>query len=950
MGHNITLTWNPNPEPDIKGYHILKNNTGNGSSGPFHHIKTMNEYSTKYEVTNLSEETTYYFRIIAFDNLLSNSTYSKVASSKTLDVTPPSKPTGLSNFYISGTQVDLTWNANPEADIAGYSIYMNDTGNGPNGNYILIDTVILGSNSYNVFGLKEEITYHFKIRAFDEVPNNSSFSDVLSVTTLDKTAPKPPYNLIAKAVSNDQINLSWNLDPEPDQVGFYVYMNDTNNHAYGTFHIIQTIIGSENSYAISGLLEQISYHFKIKAFDEVPNNSSFSNVASATTFDVTPPDKPTGLIATAVSDTEVNLQWDENTESDIEGYLIFINDTNNGPTGDFHLIHTIVGKNTNYKVTDLNEKITYYFRIKAYDEVPNYSIFSKVASATTPDLTHPSVPTGLIVSNPTENSLTLSWNANPENDVIRYILNRGSSSSGPFIEISFEPIIGTQVIDTGLKEEVSYYYKIKAVDDADLESEFSNVVSGTTILGQYAPEINNSIDEIKIAEDSYNDQAINLYYLFKDKNDEPLNFRYKGQKQIKVTIFQDNGMVILVPEKNWNGQETISFFANDSKLEISKNINVIVTPVNDPPGPAYIVTPDEGIEIYENETLDFEGDCNDPDLMYGDKLTFKWSSNITGEIGIGEHLKDIQLPIGIHQITLEVEDTVRKRSSTTVNISVLAIIDTPENNTPDDNLPATKGKGEDFNIYILIIILIIIIIIIIGLFLYFRNKKHKLEAMGIPEEGQEQVLQPVETNKSTNGVSEPIGIEPTTTLPQTQTIEDSAITTTGVQELLMQAPATTLPAQPTVEPPPQLPPATSTYPPGPEPEPYYQTDTQPDYVPYPEAPPPEVQPGPTPFQEPIVTQPPAEIQYNAYVQPEVQQPQVQEQPIQQQPTIEAPQPQQQVTPTPTPQTPTPTHPQTQPQQQTQPLTTPCPLCNQQIAEYSNPCPHCGGELEWGDSS
>jgi len=29
----------------------------------------------------------------------------------------------------------------------------------------------------------------------------------------------------------------------------------------------------------------------------------------------------------------------------------------------------------------------------------------------------------------------------------------------------------------------------------------------------------------------------------------------------------------------------------------------------------------------------------------------------------------------------------------------------------------------------------------------------------------------------------------------------------------------------------------------------------------------------------------------------------------------------------------------------QPLMKQCPLCQQQIAEYSNPCPHCGGELQ-----
>jgi hypothetical protein len=86
-------------------------------------------------------------------------------------------------------------------------------------------------------------------------------------------------------------------------------------------------------------------------------------------------------------------------------------------------------------------------------------------------------------------------------------------------------------------------------------------------------------------------------------------------------------------------------------------------------------------------------------------------------------------------------------------------------------------------------------------------------------------------------------------------------------------------------------------------------------------------------------------------QPETQ---VQERPIQQQEPVEMPQ--EQLVPVVSPERPLPTQeigeqePESQPEALQQPLTTLCPLCNQQIPEYSNPCPNCGGALEWGDSS
>ncbi|UCH89200.1 MAG: right-handed parallel beta-helix repeat-containing protein, partial [Thermoplasmata archaeon] len=109
-GFTISLAWNKNPESDIAGYHILMNDTGAGSAGPYYHIMTVGNALTQYLVTQLTQEPTYYYVIMAFDGVPSNSSYSNFASETTLDVTAPAAPTGLIATNPTGHSIDLTWN------------------------------------------------------------------------------------------------------------------------------------------------------------------------------------------------------------------------------------------------------------------------------------------------------------------------------------------------------------------------------------------------------------------------------------------------------------------------------------------------------------------------------------------------------------------------------------------------------------------------------------------------------------------------------------------------------------------------------------------------------------------------------------------------------------------------------------------------------------------------
>ena len=70
----------------------------------------------------------------------------------------------------------------------------------------------------------------------------------------------------------------------------------------------------------------------------------------------------------------------------------------------------------------------------------------------------------------------------------------------------------------------------------------------------------------------------------------------EGPMNIQVIIYENNGTVILIPKKNWNGQETLVFYANDSRFEIFEEIKITVIPVNDPPEQVKIIKPNHKIE------------------------------------------------------------------------------------------------------------------------------------------------------------------------------------------------------------------------------------------------------------------------------------------------------------------------------------------------------------------
>jgi parallel beta-helix repeat protein len=578
-----------------------------------------------------------------------------------------------------------------------------------------------GSGSIVNFANKQNNSYYYRARAFND-DYEGLWSEPVSV--LVDWPPNTPTGLRVINPTAHEVTLLWNTSPDADLKGYYIMVNDTGNGSVGPFHVVRSISSLATQDTISNLAEKTEYHFALIAFDKNDLNSSYSNVVSVTTKDITSPAAPSEFTATAISDIEIRLNWSLNTESDVAGYIIYMNDTGKDHTGTFHNISMLNANINSYLVSGLMEQTTYYFKILAFDDVWNNSTLSEIALATTLDLTPPSAPTDLKVLLSTNNSLTFSWSPSVDKDVIGYLVFKGLSSdqeSENFTQLNLELITETTFKDTGLTEDTEYYYAVRSVDDVDWKSEYSEVLVGKTRLDQHPPEINNSLRDFKITEDTYDNTSIDLYVWFKDPNHDTLNFKSKGQEYITVTIFQNNGTVILEPEHNWNGEETLTFSASDGDKEVNAQVTITVTPVNDPPLQPQIVSFDDGIVLEYGEFLDLEGECQDPDSPYGETLTYVWTSSIDKKLGSGQLLEEIILTHGEHVITMEVFDKAGESVTTSANVTVL-------------EKPESEKSEWDPTIAYGIIGIVIVIVIIIGLIIFMKKRKKPTEEKEADEE------------------------------------------------------------------------------------------------------------------------------------------------------------------------------------------------------------------------
>jgi serine protease len=182
-----------------------------------------------------------------------------------------------------------------------------------------------------------------------------------------------------------------------------------------------------------------------------------------------PPAAPSGLGATAVSSSQINLAWTDNASNE-DGFKI------ERCTGigcsDFTQIATASTNATSYSNTGLSAETAYTYRVRAYNAAGD-SGYSNTASATTL-----AAPSGLTATAESSSQINLSWTDNSNNED-GFKIERSPTGSSSWVQIA---TVGANVLtysNTGLSANTTYYYRVRAYNTAG-NSSYSNTDSATT--------------------------------------------------------------------------------------------------------------------------------------------------------------------------------------------------------------------------------------------------------------------------------------------------------------------------------------------------------------------------------------------------------------------------------------------------------------------------------------
>ena len=283
----------------------------------------------------------------------------------------PAAPTNLAANTVSSSQINLTWtdNANNES---GFRIEQSTDGT----NFTQIATAGSNAVSLSVTGLSASTTYFYRVASFNSA-GDSGFSNTASATTSapPTSVPAAPSGLNATAVSSSQINLTW-TDNANNESGFRIEQSTDGTN----FTQIATAGSNAVSFSVTGLSASTTYFYRVASFNSA-GTSGFSNTASATTSGppAPVPAAPSGLSATAVSRTQINLSWTDNS-GDESGFRI--ERCKNPNCTSFVQIAEVGANVTTFADTTVNRNTSYNYRVRAFNAAGN-SAYTNTANAKT---------------------------------------------------------------------------------------------------------------------------------------------------------------------------------------------------------------------------------------------------------------------------------------------------------------------------------------------------------------------------------------------------------------------------------------------------------------------------------------------------------------------------------------------------------------------------------------
>ncbi|NVJ87869.1 MAG: endonuclease [Flavobacteriaceae bacterium] len=311
-----------------------------------------------------------------------------------------------------------------------------------------------------------------------------------------------------------------------------------------------------------------------------------------TNQDTEAPTTPTNVTASNITTFSLDLTWDAATDNvGVSSYDVYINGNLSTST-----------TNTSIQITDLIPNTNYSFAVLAKDIANNESSLSTpLEIKTLEDTTPPTIPQNVVISNETDISFVVSWDAATDD------------TSVALYEVYIDDILignstSTTYTVSGLAASTSYKVEVLAEDIVGNQSSLSTPVTATTTngTGSNANEIffseylegesnNKALELVNLTN---NDINLSSYSIKRQSNGGQNGDDWQGELKLSGTIYAKDVFVIingkasiqkLIDEKdfeqpnesqtnwgepiNFNGNDPIGLFKNGILIDIIGTYN-----------------------------------------------------------------------------------------------------------------------------------------------------------------------------------------------------------------------------------------------------------------------------------------------------------------------------------------------------------------------------------------
>jgi len=249
------------------------------------------------------------------------------------------------------------------------------------------------------------------------------------------SVPAAPSNLTATPSSSTQINLTWQ-DNSTNENGFILEgsTNGTSFQQIGTFV-------ANNRTAVEVVNPGTHHWYRVAATNAV-GVSPYSNIADATTPGASTgvPAAPSGLTATPVSSTQINLAWKDNSTNET-GFVL--ERSVSGTNGNQFARIGVFNANTQTAVDTVNQGGTHLWYRVAATNAAGLSPYSNIAETTPPGNDLPPPWQNVQVGGGSAGNATATYS-----NGVFYVPGGGSDIYGTSdsFYFAYQPISGDQTI------------------------------------------------------------------------------------------------------------------------------------------------------------------------------------------------------------------------------------------------------------------------------------------------------------------------------------------------------------------------------------------------------------------------------------------------------------------------------------------------------------------------